>query len=108
MSVLTRASPHTQRCNLLDSLPFPRGRSDFPGLNLDIMEEFAKFMNKRTPRLLEEFARSRLRQPKNVDLNEVKHVIDQVENLEHLWPLDDTKSREESNATKMGQQNVEV
>ena len=64
------------------------------------MEEFAKFMNKRTPRLLEEFARSRLRQPKNVELNEVKHVIDQVENLEHLWPLDETKSREESNTIK--------
>ena len=80
--VLVLASPRPG-CSLLDSLAMlqPRARAG-AGLDTEILRDFARFMDRKVPQLLEEFAARKQRRPKSVDVNEIQSLFEQVENID--------------------------
>ena len=80
--VLVVASPRPG-CSLLDSLSIlqPRARAG-AGLDTEILTDFARFMDRKVPQLLEEFATRKQRRPKSVDVDEIQSLFEQVENID--------------------------
>merc|ERR1712218_133678 len=98
--VLVVASPRPG-CSLLDSLPLlqPRARAG-AGLDTEILRDFARFMDRKVPQLLEEFATRKQRGPKSVDVDEIQSLFEQVENIDTKFWYSSTTTTEPPTTTE--------